>query len=154
MAKRLAWRCRNEQQQRDKATIYNSREWHELRVQKLRANPLCERCAEMGREKTGHEWVRAAQCVHHRIPIETATTLDDMRRLAFTWGNLVSLCNECHAEVHREERSHTKAAIKEREQQRQQRWHDRMVQTFTANSQAERPTEPSDPPPTSFSSAL
>ena len=34
-----SWRCRNTKQQKDKMEIYNSREWRELRIQKLRANP-------------------------------------------------------------------------------------------------------------------
>ena len=125
------WRCRDERQAKDKAAIYNSREWKELRVRKLRTNPLCEVCAERG-------LVVAASQVHHVRPIEDTTSLDEMRARAFDWNNLQSLCIPCHAAIHKEQKSHTKAAIKEREAQRQARWHDRMVEMFTMP--AEEPT--------------
>ena len=126
------WRCRDERQAKDKAAIYNSREWKELRVRKLRTNPLCEVCAERG-------LVVAASQVHHVRPIEDTTSLDEMRARAFDWNNLQSLCIPCHAAIHKEQKSHTKAAIKEREVQRQARWHDRMTQLFIVSDQ---PTEP------------
>ena len=75
MTKKLAWRCRDIQQQRDKAEIYNSREWKQLREAKLRAQPLCEMCQEEGRKQGFRRgYVRSATCVHHIVPIETATT--------------------------------------------------------------------------------
>ena len=134
------WRCRDERQAKDKAAIYNSREWKELRVRKLRTNPLCERCQQL------YGVVRAASQVHHIIPIETAVSMDEMRRLAFCGlDGLQSLCPQCHSEVHREQKSHTKAAIKEREAQRQARWHDRMNQLFIVS---DHPTDqPTDTPP-------
>ena len=113
--KRLAWRCANAQQQRDKAEIYNSREWRELRVAKLRAQPLCEMCQEEGR-KSGIKrgYVRSATCVHHIVPIETATTKDEMWQLAIGCGlsGLMSLCRPCH----------TKEAVQERKQSAFERW--------------------------------
>ena len=74
--KRLPWRCANKKQAMDKATIYNSREWQELRIAKLRSQPLCERCLSQGRYVRAHP-------VHHIIPIETAHNMADMKRLAF-----------------------------------------------------------------------
>jgi 5-methylcytosine-specific restriction protein A len=116
--KRLPWRCKNQQQAKDKATIYNSREWRELRIQKLRANPLCEICQQNG-------IVRSAHSVHHITPIETASTMEEMRRLAFCGLNgLMSLCDECHAKVHAEAKSHTKESVQQRARQRNDRWLD------------------------------
>ena len=82
--KPTSWRCKTVQQQKDKNTIYQSREWKELRIQKYRANPLCEMCKAEGKDVSAH-------AIHHRIPIETATTMEEMKRLAFDWNNLVSL---------------------------------------------------------------
>ena len=71
--KRLPWRCKNQQQAKDKQEIYNSREWKELRIAKLRStNGLCEECMKEG-------IVTAARCVHHVVPIETARTKDEMK---------------------------------------------------------------------------
>ena len=121
--KRLPWRCKNQKQAKDKAMIYNSREWKALRIQKLRANPLCERCEQEG-------FVRSAHCVHHVKPIETAATMEEMRRLAFNPANLMSLCDECHHKIHEEMRSFDPANVKARAEARQARWADNITQRF------------------------
>ena len=71
--KPTSWRCRTPKQQKDKAEIYNSREWKELRILKLRANPLCEVCEREG-------IVTAAHAVHHRHPIEDSSSKAEMRK--------------------------------------------------------------------------
>ena len=127
--KRLPWRCKNQQQAKDKATIYNSKEWKELRIQKLRANPLCERCASQNH-------VRSAHCVHHIVPIETAATMEEMKRLAFCSNmpnpldGLMSLCDECHHKIHEEMRSFDPANVKARAEARQARWADNVLNRF------------------------
>ena len=128
--KRLPWRCKNQKQAKDKATIYNSREWKELRIQKLRSNPLCERCEQQG-------FVRSAHCVHHIMPIETATTMEEMRRLAFNPANLMSLCDECHHKIHEEMRSFDPANVKARAEARQARWADNIVNRFLLPAHSE-----------------
>jgi 5-methylcytosine-specific restriction protein A len=131
--KRLPWRCKNQQQAKDKATIYNSREWKELRIQKLRANPLCERCEQQG-------FARSAHSVHHITPIETAATMGEMRRLAFNPANLMSLCDECHHKIHEEMRSFDLANVKARAEARQARWADNLMQRFVTPNDDEPPT--------------
>ena len=121
--KRLPWRCKNQQQAKDKATIYNSREWKELRLAKLRSQPLCEKCLADG-------WIRSAHCVHHITPIETAATMEEMRRLAFNPVNLMSLCDECHHKIHEEMRSFDPANVKARAEARHARWADNLLSKF------------------------
>ena len=130
--KRLPWRCKNQQQAKDKATIYNSREWKQLTILKKRANPLCEQCIKDG-EAIGIPggYVKSAECVHHIIPIETARTKDEMRRLAFDWNNLMSLCKSCHARIHKELGSNTAKIVRQRAEARQDRWADNLMQRFT-----------------------
>ena len=130
MSKRLAWRCKNIQQQRDKQEIYNSREWRELRVEKLRDKPLCQMCEEKQRYVSAH-------CVHHIMPIETAATMEEMRRLAFNPANLMSLCDECHHKIHEEMRSFDPANIKARAEARQARWADNIVNRFLLPAHSE-----------------
>ena len=123
MSKRLAWRCRDIQQQRDKAEIYNSKEWRLLKERKKQANPLCEMCIEEGRKagvKRGY--IHSVECVHHKIPIETAHNMEEMRRLAFDWNNLQSLCKRHHHEVHNQQGYHTSEAVQERKQSAFERW--------------------------------
>lgn len=121
-----SWRCRNPKQQKDKAEIYNSREWRELRILKLRANPLCEVCEQEG-------IVTSAHAVHHRHPIEESTSKAEMRKWAFMWDNLVSVCDACHAKIHKEQGKGTKALAKQRAEQRHERWKDNLINRFTTN---------------------
>ena len=132
--KRLPWRCKNQQQAKDKAEIYNSREWKELRIAKLRStNGLCEECLKDG-------IVTSARCVHHVVPIETARTKDEMRRLAFDWNNLMSLCKSCHARIHKELGSNTAKIVKARAEARQDRWADNLMSRFVIPKGDDDPT--------------
>ena len=121
--KQLPWRCANKQQAKDKAEIYNSREWRELKAMKKKANPVCEMCQAEGRAKgIRFGYLTPTQCVHHIVPIETATTKDEMKRLAFMWSNLQSLCYRHHHQVHNAAGYHTKATVQERKQSALARW--------------------------------
>lgn len=122
----MSWRARNPRQAKDKQTIYNSREWRELREQKLRANPLCELCQQKG-------IVTAAHQVHHIHPIEDSHSVQEMRKWAFMYENLQSLCDQCHAAIHKAEGKGTKALAIERAKQRQDRWADGLISRFTAS---------------------
>ena len=134
--KRLPWRCKNQQQANDKAAIYNSREWKELRIAKLRStNGLCEECLKQG-------IVTSARCVHHIVPIETARTKDEMKRLAIDCGlqGLKSLCFACHARIHKELGSNTAKIVRQRAEARQDRWADNIVNRFIKPSDSD-PTQ-------------
>jgi 5-methylcytosine-specific restriction protein A len=113
---------------KDKAIIYNSKEWQELRIEKLRANPLCEECMKEG-------IVTSARCVHHVVPIETARTKDEMKRLAIDCGlqGLMSLCFACHARIHKELGSNTAKIVRQRAEARQDRWADNLMSKFVIN---------------------
>ena len=130
-----SWRCRNPKQQKDKMEIYNSREWKELRIAKLRANPLCEVCEREG-------IVTAAHAVHHRHPIEDSTSKAEMRKWAFAWDNLVSVCDACHAKIHKEQGKGTRALAKQRAEQRHERWKDGLMQRFMLKTGDTEPPAP------------
>ena len=129
--KRLPWRCKNQQQAKDKNEIYQSREWKELTILKKRANPLCEQCIKDGKAiGIPGGYVKSVECVHHIIPIETARTKEEMRRLAFDWNNLMSLCKSCHARIHKELGSNTAKIVRQRAEARQDRWADNLMSKF------------------------
>ena len=122
----MSWRCKNLKQRKDKQDIYNSREWKELRIAKLRStNGLCEECLKQG-------IVTGARCVHHIVPIETARTKEEMRRLALDCGlnGLMSLCFACHARIHKEIGSNTAKIVQARAEARQDRWADNLMSKF------------------------
>ena len=124
--KKRNWRGVSDKVAKDKADIYNSREWKELRIAKLRStNGLCEECLKEG-------IVTSARCVHHIVPIETARTKDEMRRLAIDCGlqGLKALCFACHARIHKELGSNTAKIVRQRAEARQDRWADNLMSKF------------------------
>ncbi|MCR5366560.1 MAG: HNH endonuclease [Prevotella sp.] len=140
--KRLAWRCKSTQQQKDKQEIYNSREWAELRVRKYQANPLCEMCIEEGKAAGVPDgYLTPTQCIHHIHPIEDSSSKQEMRMWAFKWENLQSLCLRHHALVHQQAGANKKENVAERRVLRQERWKDSMLSRFT------RPKDDSEPSP-------
>ena len=127
MNKKRNWRGVSDKVKKDKQEIYNSREWKELRIAKLRSTDgLCEECMKQG-------IVTSARCVHHVVPIETARTKDEMRRLAIDCGlqGLKSLCFACHAKIHKELGSNTAKIVRQRAEARQDRWADKLINRFT-----------------------
>lgn len=74
-------------------SIIGSRRWKNFRRWYLSAHPLCEMCEAEG-------ITRAAQVVHHVIPIQSSRTEEGMKRLAFDYDNLQALCEDCHRKVH------------------------------------------------------
>ena len=125
MSKKRYWRGVSAKVAKDKAEIYNSREWKELRIAKLRSTKgLCEECMKQG-------IVTPARCVHHIVPIETARTKDEMKRLAFDVNNLRALCFACHAHIHKELGSNTAKIVHQRAEARQDRWADKLMSKFT-----------------------
>ena len=126
MSKKRNWRGVSDKVAKDKSEIYNSREWKELRIAKLRStNGLCEECLKQG-------IVTSARCVHHVVPIETARTKDEMKRLAIDCGlqGLKSLCFACYARIHKELGSNTAKIVRQRAEARQDRWADGLMSKF------------------------
>ena len=121
------------------AEAANLAEWvghqvHQLEgIAKLRANPLCEECMKQG-------IVTSARCVHHIIPIETARTKDEMKRLAFDINNLRALCFACHARIHKELGSNTAKIVRQRAEARQDRWADNLMSRFVIPKGDDDPT--------------
>ena len=100
---------------KDYQRLLNSKRWKQLRQWKLQQNPLCELCEAKG-------FVQSAIDVHHKTPVESAHTPQEMEQLCFNPSNLQALCISCHSKVHREARSHTKASHQQRERDRFERW--------------------------------
>ena len=137
-SKKRYWRGVSAKVAKDKAEIYNSREWKELRIAKLRSTKgLCEECMKQG-------IVTPARCVHHVVPIETARTKDEMKRLAFDINNLRALCFACHSRIHKEIGSNTAKIVKQRAEARQDRWADNLMSKFTTKQEdnENKPTTP------------
>ena len=102
--------------------LLNSKRWKQLRMAYLQKHPLCERCHREGIEQRGKPYRRSAIDVHHKVPVESAHSIQEMEQLAFDWHNLQALCIPCHIKAHAEQRSHSKEAHRQREDDRLERW--------------------------------
>lgn len=82
--------------------LLTSWDWRKMRRAKLNRNVLCERCIAKGRKVPN-----VAVDVHHITPVMSAAPdKARMRTLFFDPHNLMSLCPECHREVHAEMKMH------------------------------------------------
>ena len=80
--------------------LLNSPRWAEVkRIVWQRAEGLCERCKREG-------FITAGVDCHHKQPVESAKTEEEMNRLAYDVGNIEVLCVPCHIKTHQEMRSH------------------------------------------------
>ena len=75
---------------------YSTSTWQNLRTLKLGQQPYCECCYKYkGR-------VVPATCTHHCVPFATGSTDQEKWQLFTDYSNLMSLCDDCHKEVHRQ----------------------------------------------------
>lgn len=100
--------------------LINSKRWSVLRYSKLQSEPLCECCMQKGKATLATE-------VHHVIPVESVTTTQQMTHLMFDFENLMSVCHDCHVDIHRDMFSHTKDNVKKANRKRTQRFIDRFM---------------------------
>lgn len=77
----------------ESSNYYNSKAWHQLRNAYYLSHPLCERCLLNGRSVQ-------AEHVHHIHPFMLGKTDEERWRLLLDANNLMSLCIECHHEMH------------------------------------------------------
>lgn len=85
--------------------LINSQRWRSCRDRQLRLHPLCQRCEKEGR-------IRLAEEVHHIRPIESVHDYMSMEALAYDMNNLMSVCCECHHDIHAEMMSHSKESVR------------------------------------------
>lgn len=99
--------------------LIGCKRWRDLRALKLTEQPYCERCLQEGRR-------RPASVVHHIQEVESGRTVQECEALCYNIHNLMSLCPECHAAIHRELRSHSKEQHQAREAERLRQWVSRL----------------------------
>lgn len=77
----------------ERRKIYNSERWRRLRAWKFACNPLCEMCLK--EDKTV-----PAEDIHHIISFMSTDDLQQRLYLAYDFDNLMSLCKQCHGNIH------------------------------------------------------
>lgn len=90
--------------------LIHTERWLRLRKEKLTAQPLCERCQQLG-------IVTPATEVHHVTPVEDGLTYAAKQRLMYDPHNLRALCHACHVQTHTELGRCGRAATKRRNEE-------------------------------------
>lgn len=79
--------------------VYSTARWRNVRNSYLMQFPLCQKCLAEGRTS-------ATQEIHHVIPLKTCNgDLNYLLQLAFDYDNLMSVCCQCHEDIHAEMRA-------------------------------------------------
>ena len=80
-----------------RATAYNNIQWRKMRDSYLKLHPLCEECLRKGK-------ITPAEDVHHiRSPFSKG---DVNYTLLLDYDNLMSVCKNCHADIHNKQLGH------------------------------------------------
>ena len=108
--------------------MFNDPRWADIkRLVWHRDGGRCQVCKREGIEAGIEDgYIRSGFACHHIIPFESAKTQAEMERLFFDPANIMLVCKECHAKLHRELGSKTKAKVKERRAERFERWKDNL----------------------------
>ena len=77
------------QRRQTQVDLYGSPGWKRLRIGKLQADPLCERCTSLN-------VVTLACEVHHIIKFMTGINEQEQKILFYDYYNLMSVCKPCH----------------------------------------------------------
>lgn len=78
-------------------TAYQNTAWRKERDNFLREHPLCEKCLEKGK-------ITPAQDIHHKkSPFKNG---EINWNLLYDESNLMSLCKECHGNIHAAQQGH------------------------------------------------
>ena len=116
--------------------LLNSPRWAEVkRIVWQRAGGLCERCKREG-------FITAGVDCHHKQPVESAKTEEEMRRLAYNVNNIELLCIACHIKVHQEMRSHQKDKVAENKRRGAERRASWLDPNYDANTGGDDPSKP------------
>lgn len=95
--------------------MFNDKRWPAIKAFVWqRDGGLCRVCKRDGIEAgVDGGYIKSGFACHHVIPFESAKSQAEMERLFFDVNNIILVCKECHAKIHREMKSHTKEKVME-----------------------------------------
>ena len=95
--------------------MFNDKRWPAIKAFVWqRDGGLCRVCKREGIENGVDDgYVKSGFACHHVIPFESAKSKAEMERLFFDVNNIILVCRDCHAKIHREMKSHTKEKVME-----------------------------------------
>lgn len=78
----------------ERQKLYRLKRWRDMSRCQLMTHPECEICSVRNR-------IALAEDVHHILsPFEPGISEDEKMSRGFDYGNIISLCKQCHRDVH------------------------------------------------------
>jgi hypothetical protein len=74
--------------------IYHNKKWIDIRNYKMMMFPMCEICEDKGLSELATE-------VHHIVPFKFGKDDKEIKILAYSYLNTLSVCSKCHKELHK-----------------------------------------------------
>jgi len=98
--------------------MFNDKRWPGIKAYVWqRDGGLCRVCKREGIESgVDGGYIKSGFACHHVIPFESAHSKAEMERLFLDVNNIILVCKDCHAKIHRELKSHTKDKVAENKQ--------------------------------------
>ena len=95
--------------------MFNDKRWPGIKAFVWqRDGGLCRVCKREGIEAgVDGGYIKSGFACHHVIPFESAKSQAEMERLFLDVNNIILVCKDCHAKIHREMKSHTKDKVAE-----------------------------------------
>ena len=95
--------------------MFNDKRWPAIKAFVWqRDGGRCQICKREGIEAGVDDgYIKSGFACHHVIPFESAKSKAEMERLFFDVNNIILVCKDCHAKIHREMKSHTKEKVAE-----------------------------------------
>lgn len=95
--------------------MFNDKRWPGIKAFVWqRDGGLCRVCKREGIEAgVDGGYIKSGFACHHVIPFESAKSKAEMERLFLDVNNIILVCKDCHAKIHREMKSHTKDKVAE-----------------------------------------
>lgn len=95
--------------------MFNDKRWPAIKAFVWqRDGGLCRVCKREGIEAGVDDgYIKSGFACHHVIPFESAKSKAEMERLFFDVNNIILVCKDCHAKIHREMGSHKKDKVAE-----------------------------------------
>ena len=95
--------------------MFNDKRWPGIKAYVWqRDGGLCRVCKREGIEAgVDGGYIKSGFACHHVIPFESAKSQAEMERLFLDVNNIILVCKDCHAKIHREMKSHTKDKVAE-----------------------------------------
>lgn len=120
--------------------MFNDKRWPRIKAFVWqRDGGLCRVCKREGIEAGADDgYIKSGFACHHVIPFESAKSKAEMERLFLDTNNIILVCKDCHAKIHREMKSHTKDKVAENKR----RGADRRASWLDPNYEANKVDDP------------